>query len=129
VQPTRTAAVLTFEQGLFASDGTDISGPGQTVLLWLGDRLETHTQDLLVRVIGHTDSRPIRGPGRYVDNVELGMARAIAVINFLRRKAGVPYVLLSAATVGATKPLASNATERGRARNRTVVIEIAETVH
>ena len=128
VEPTRTAAVLTFERGLFDSGSADISGPGRTMLLQLGNRLETHTEDLVVRVIGHTDSKPIRGPGRYADNVELGMARAVAVLDFLRRKAGLPYTLFSAATAAATRPLASNASERGRARNRTVVIEIAETV-
>jgi chemotaxis protein MotB len=77
-----------------------------------------------VLVTGHTDDVPVTQPFAYPDNVSLGMARAVAVVEFFRSQGGLPYVILSARSVDARNPLGSNTTAAGRARNRTVVIAV-----
>jgi chemotaxis protein MotB len=76
------------------------------------------------RVEGHTDNVPIRG-GRYASNWHLSAARAASVAAQLVG-AAVPPELLSAAGYGEFRPLADNADEAGRKRNRRVVIAIAK---
>ncbi len=75
-----------------------------------------------VEVAGHTDDRPIDTP-RYPSNWELSAARAISVVRVLRDN-GVAETRMEAIGHGANRPVASNATAVGRARNRRVTIAI-----
>lgn len=75
-----------------------------------------------IRVEGHTDSVPI-STGRFPSNWELSSARASAVVRYLIRQ-GVAGSRFSAAGYADRRPLASNASERGRMRNRRVEIVI-----
>ena len=65
-------------------------------------------------VVGHTDT-----VGTDAVNVPLSRQRAEAVITWLAAK-GIDKSRLTAAGFGAKKPLADNATEDGRAKNRRV---------
>ncbi len=74
---------------------------------------------LQVNVRGHTDNQP-PGPGSpYKDNWELSAARAVSVVKELI-KDGVDPKRLSACGNAQYKPIASNATPEGRAKNRRV---------
>jgi OOP family OmpA-OmpF porin len=73
--------------------------------------------DLEVRVNGHTDNS-----GYALNNQTLSDQRAYAVYNYLLRK-GVKGNI-SYKGFGATKPLATNSTPAGRARNRRVELEV-----
>ena len=75
-----------------------------------------------VRVEGNTDAVPIHS-GQFQSNWELSSARADAVLEFLLAH-GVSAGRLSATGFGAERPLASNATEAGRATIRRVEIII-----
>jgi chemotaxis protein MotB len=75
-----------------------------------------------VEVAGHTDDRPIDTP-RYPSNWELSAARAISVVRVLRAN-GVAETRMEAIGHGANRPVASNTTAAGRARNRRVTIAI-----
>ena len=75
-----------------------------------------------VRVEGNTDTIPIHS-AQFFSNWELSTARADAVLEFLLAH-GVTARRLSATGYGAENPLASNATETGRATNRRVEIVI-----
>lgn len=68
-----------------------------------------------VFVVGHTDS-----VGGYDYNMGLSMRRAKAVVEALTRRHGIEAARLQAAGVGFLSPLASNATEEGKAKNRRV---------
>jgi OmpA-OmpF porin, OOP family len=70
---------------------------------------------LRVWVVGHTDSV---GPAD--SNVALSEARAAAVVRYLTQKLGIEPRRLSPHGAGPYAPVASNATEDGRARNRHV---------
>ncbi|EXI65511.1 MAG: Chemotaxis protein MotB [Candidatus Accumulibacter adjunctus] len=73
-------------------------------------------------VSGFTDDVPIhQGSTRFADNWELSAQRALTVTRALIDE-GMPSSLLFAAAFGAEQPAASNADDRGRARNRRVEI-------
>lgn len=67
-----------------------------------------------LQLIGHTD-----GNGRREANLELSLARANSVRNYLIEK-GIPADSLAASGAGPDRPLGSNDTAEGRARNRRI---------
>jgi chemotaxis protein MotB len=76
-------------------------------------------------VQGFTDNVPI-GPelrARFPSNLELSSARADDVARYLTQK-GVPASTISAQGFGEERPVASNGTAEGRAKNRRVEIVI-----
>jgi OOP family OmpA-OmpF porin len=76
----------------------------------------TANADWRLRIEGHTDN-----VGDKAANLKLSNARAAAVAAWLTGK-GIDAGRLSAAGLGDTQPVADNATEDGRARNRRVVL-------
>jgi len=70
-------------------------------------------------VEGHTDSLPISN-GRYASNWDLSAGRATAVLARLLEDHELPPARLAAAGYAEFRPVASNATPEGRARNRRV---------
>jgi chemotaxis protein MotB len=73
-----------------------------------------------VQVEGHTDNVPI-STLQFPSNWELSAARAASVVHFFSRL-GIHPDRLSAIGYGEFRPVASNATEEGRARNRRVTV-------
>ncbi|MBE7733789.1 OmpA family protein [Devosia sp. CC-YST696] len=73
--------------------------------------------ELAVLIVGHTDSQ-----GSYDYNLDLSARRADAVKAALVSSYGVDARRLTAAGAGMMAPVASNATDEGRARNRRVTI-------
>jgi chemotaxis protein MotB len=73
-----------------------------------------------IMVEGHTDSVPITG-SQFPTNWELSTARASVVVRFLIR-VGTDRFRLGAAGYANLYPVASNATEAGRSKNRRVEI-------
>jgi chemotaxis protein MotB len=71
-----------------------------------------------IEVDGHTDNIPI-STAAFPSNWELSAARGGAVIRYLE-SIGLPAARLSAAGYADTRPVDSNATREGRARNRRV---------
>ncbi len=71
-----------------------------------------------IEVAGHTDNTPL-GKGRFKSNWELSSARAAAVVEALINL-GIAQNRLHATGYADTRPIASNATPEGRARNRRV---------
>ncbi|MDE2292262.1 MAG: OmpA family protein [Elusimicrobia bacterium] len=105
---------------LFDSGSADLKPGALPVLAAVAKDIVNMKND--VRVEGHTDNVPIRH-GRYRSNWELSMARAYAVIQQLtadgiqpKRLAGIGY--------GEYRPVASNSTPEGRAKNRRIEISL-----
>ena len=80
------------------------------------------TADFPITVEGHTDPTPIATP-QFPSNWELSGARASSVVR-LFVDAGVAAQRLTATGYGEQRPVASNDTQEGRARNRRVTILI-----
>lgn len=68
-----------------------------------------------LHVVGHTDA-----VGGFDFNVKLSQARAVAVVESLVRSYGIASTRLTGNGVGMLAPIAPNATEEGRAKNRRV---------
>ncbi|MFN7279260.1 MAG: OmpA family protein, partial [bacterium] len=71
-----------------------------------------------IRINGHTDN-----VGQAADNMTLSTRRARAVTEYLQRK-GIEASRLSFQGYGATRPVAPNTDDAGRARNRRTELEI-----
>ncbi len=83
-------------------------------------RVLIENPDLVVEVQGHTDSK-----GSYNFNMKLSQSRENSVREYLINK-GVEPQRLKAVGYGPTRPIADNATEEGRAKNRRVEFVIIE---
>ncbi len=75
-----------------------------------------------IEVVGHTDSDPIK-KSPWKDNWELSAQRALTVARYLIKR-GIPEGKIQAAGCGAARPIASNATTSGKAKNRRVEIVV-----
>ncbi|MCB1930999.1 flagellar motor protein MotB [Accumulibacter sp.] len=113
------------DQLLFPEGGWQIHRKGEETLAKIAPTLST-VQAKRIVVEGYTDNVPI-GPElkkRFPSNWELSTARATDVLRYLAAK-GVPQSLLAAEGFGDTRPVASNDTPQGRAKNRRVEIVIS----
>jgi len=81
--------------------------------------------DKSIRIEGHTDNVKIIGKlaQRYPTNWELSAARAINVARYLQDQ-GMDPGQLSAVAYGEWKPVATNDTEEGKAKNRRIEINL-----
>lgn len=109
---------------LFDSGGAEVRPPGELLLDKLARLLRAEVRHPIV-VEGHTDSVPLRG-GSYPTNWELSTARASSVVRtFLNKRVNARR--LSATGYANLRPLTTNATPAGRARNRRVEIVLVRT--
>ncbi len=106
---------------LFPSAQAELTEEGRTLVAERLREVVAH-QPGEVEVQGHTDSRPIQTP-RFPSNWSLSSARAIAIVEALIED-GVDPARLRAVGMADTRPLATNETAEGRARNRRVEVII-----
>ena len=79
-----------------------------------------------IDVVGHTDSDPIRKTkNQWKDNWELSAERALSVARYLIQK-GIDDEDIRAVGCGASRPVASNSSSSGKAKNRRVEIVVGE---
>lgn len=105
---------------LFDSGSADIKQGSLPLLQQMVKKLKS--MDNVIIVEGHTDNIPIHG-GRFRSNWELSTARAFSVIRHFISE-GISPKYLVAHGFGEFRPLFSNDTEEGRARNRRIEITI-----
>jgi chemotaxis protein MotB len=110
---------------LFGSGNADLSDSGVDIV----DRITTAVKkypDRSIRIEGYTDNVPIGEmlKDRFPSNWELSAARACSVLRYMYWKHNVNPEQLSAIGFGEYRPVASNDTAEGRAKNRRVVIII-----
>ncbi|RNC73298.1 MAG: chemotaxis protein MotB [Desulfuromonadales bacterium] len=107
---------------LFDSGKAEVKLAGMEVLKKVVDILKD-VKDRAIRIEGHTDNVQIVGnlTKRFPSNWELSAARAINVARYLQGQ-GVDPEVLSAVAHGEYRPVASNDTEEGKARNRRIEI-------
>jgi chemotaxis protein MotB len=110
---------------LFASGQTDIKPAGRKALEQVASVLKTVGRRQF-QVAGHTDTVPINTP-RFASNWELSTGRAVEVVHFLVGQGLAPGVL-SAAGYGEFDPVASNAADGGRTRNRRIEITLQPSI-
>ncbi len=107
--------VIMLDKLLFKSGSADIESKGLKAIKTLAKELSNNPNVGIV-VEGHTDNVPVTGK-TFKDNWELSSARAASVVRLLA-EGGLPQKRLTAAGRAEYCPVASNATEGGRAQNR-----------
>ncbi len=119
LEQTKDLLRVTFVNNLLFDLGSaEIRKKGTEALSKVAEFLQKQ-KDKIIRVEGHTDNQPIKGNlrSRYPSNWELSFARAIAIVKFLESKKISP-ARMSATGYSFYRPVVSNDTEEGRARNR-----------
>ncbi|AHF09958.1 MULTISPECIES: flagellar motor protein MotB [Dehalobacter] len=104
---------------LFASGDAEILDAFSPLLLQIGKMLNDMDND--IKVVGHTDDRPIHTE-KFRSNWELSAIRAINVMNFLVDQGGMNPERFSVQGYGQYSPISDNTIEEGRAENRRVEI-------
>lgn len=126
----QTVSVLQTSE-LFEPASARLTEGGMQRLGAVATQLRTTYPARALRVEGHTDDVPV-GPGlaeRYPSNWELSGARATTVVRTLVEMTGLAANQFTAVAYGATQPIATNNTERGRRRNRRVRIAVLPVPH
>lgn len=108
---------------LFESGSANVNESGKSALGKLAKVLNRQ-QDIDVFIEGHTDSVPIR-TAVFSDNWDLSVFRATSVVRILTSDYGVNPMQIQPCGRGEYKPLDTNKTPEGRARNRRTEIIIA----
>lgn len=106
----------------FDTNKSDVRADFYPVLDSVGKVLAKYV-DTSLSVAGHTDST-----GSASINQQLSDRRADSVAAYLRSR-GVDYSRISAQGYGASRPIASNSNEAGRAQNRRVELDISARQH
>ena len=117
------------ERLFFATGKAYITPSGKKVLNKIAEMIK-NLPDKSIRIEGHADNKPIRKGSdlayKYPTNWELAAARAINVARYLTEKAGVDPAIVSATSYSMYRPIASNDTKKGRAKNRRIEIIIVD---
>lgn len=116
---------------LFPTGSDQINDAGQIEMKKLADAIIELQKEIppeinwVLRVDGHTDTKPLSGTGRYKDNWELSSARATSVVKLLIAN-GVPANRLVAAGFGEFQPLDEADTDEARTKNRRIELKLTE---
>lgn len=121
---TETGFKIRLGEFLLYEPGSDkIRRANLPFLFELGKRLAT--LNLPVQVEGHTDANANTSADDS-DNWKLSSSRAYNIVQFLIHGSKFPKELLSMAGFADTRPIDTNETEEGRARNRRVELSIIQ---
>ncbi|MFH1665291.1 MAG: OmpA family protein [Candidatus Omnitrophota bacterium] len=118
----RGLVIILSDDILFDSGKTEIKEKAFPVLNKVSEIIREKVPDKNIGVGGHTDNVPIKH-SKWASNWELSTARATNVLYYLEKQ-GVSPSKLSATGYGEHRPVASNDTIQGRAKNRRVEIVI-----
>lgn len=116
--------VLTIPSSItFKSGEANLSKDGEKALRSVASTLRSKYADAKYSIEGHTDSDPIK-KSKYGSNRELSIARARAVHTFLVVECNVPDEKCVVVGHGEYLPIAPNASDKEKAKNRRVEIVV-----
>ncbi|MFH1416405.1 MAG: OmpA family protein [Elusimicrobiota bacterium] len=111
---------------LFTSGSIRLTSEGQQIIdeIW---KVLMRYPDRDIMIQGYTDNVPIaqKFQGKYKSNWELSSSRAHSVLHYVISKEGAHPERLAAVGYGEFRPVADNANEEGKAKNRRVVIAVS----
>ena len=108
--------------GAFASGSANLTPEAITIM----ERIAGVNKDggSEITVSGHTDNVPLIFGSQYRDNWDLAAARSASVVQSLSKDDVITPGRLEAISYGESRPVDSNDTATGRAKNRRIEIEI-----
>ena len=107
-------------ESTFDSGKAEIKPELKPLILRIGQILTSETAGDII-IAGHTDDVPVKG-GPFQSNLKLSIARAATVAQFLLDQTAIDPKRVSTMGFGEFRPIADNATELGRRKNRRVEI-------
>ncbi len=121
--PQKGTITVTLENTiLFAPGKANLKSATVAELDQIRSVLRQRYQGREVDVVGHTDSDPIR-KSQWKDNWELSAQRALSVLRYMVDH-GMQGSQIRAVAAGETRPVASNTSATGKAKNRRVEIVV-----
>lgn len=117
LQPIEVNASIVLNNIFFDVNKFDLKPASQAELDKLVQLL-VENPTLRIEISGHTDNT-----GKPADNLQLSNNRAKAVVDYLLGK-NIAAARLTAKGYGATKPIADNKTEEGKAKNRRTEMKV-----
>lgn len=109
------------QEASFSSGSDNLKADFLPVLTQISTALAALDDKLVVS--GHTDNQPVNS-GRFRSNWELSAARANSVLHALLKNPGLTADRFRVEGYADTRPIASNDTAAGRARNRRVEVSV-----
>ncbi|MGN0155198.1 MAG: flagellar motor protein MotB [Lachnospiraceae bacterium] len=107
---------------LFDAGQAEIRKDARVFMQKIASILERY-KDCVIEIEGHTDNVPIHN-SQFESNRYLSTARATKVYEYVMEQADLNDENMKVAGYGESRPVASNKTEEGRAKNRRVSIKI-----
>ena len=107
-------------QGSFTSGSAQLRQTFTPTLARLGNSLAKYPGSVMVE--GHTDNVPVAFSERFKSNWDLSAARAASIADFLLNSTSLEGGNVQIAGFADTRPLDSNDTASGRARNRRIEV-------
>lgn len=107
---------------LFDSGSVELKEASLPILEQVGVILERYSTGT-IEIEGHTDNVPMSG-AKYSNNDELSNGRALSVFYYFEDNTSLNPANIKHSGMGEYVPVADNATEEGRAKNRRVEIKI-----
>ena len=108
--------------GAFRSGSADLTEEAQSIMKRIAG--VNSEGDSEITVSGHTDDVPLIFGSRYRDNWDLAAARSASVVQSLSSDELITGDRLEAISYGESRPIETNETAAGRAKNRRIEIEI-----
>ena len=107
----------------FPSGQATLSSDGHRALKEVASTLKKQYPGAKYQIEGHTDTDPIK-KSKFTSNRELSIARAMAVLTFLVEDCGIQDDQCIVAGFGQYDPVAPNASDKEKAKNRRVEIVV-----
>ena len=108
--------------GAFKSGSAELTNKAREIMSKIAEQNKKGRSEILV--MGHTDNVPLTFGSNYRDNWDLAAARSASVVQQLSRNDTLDPKRMKAISYGETRPVESNDTSLGRAKNRRIEIEI-----
>ena len=108
--------------GAFKSGSADLTKKAREIMSKIAEQNKKGRSEILV--MGHTDNVPLTFGSNYRDNWDLAAARSASVVQQLSSNKSLDPKRMKAISYGETRPVESNDTRQGRAKNRRIEIEI-----
>ena len=108
--------------GAFKSGSAELTNKAREIMAKIAEQNKKGRSEILV--MGHTDNVPLTFGSNFRDNWDLAAARSASVVQQLSKNDSLDPKRMKAISYGETRPIESNETNQGRAKNRRIEIEI-----
>ena len=108
--------------GAFKSGSAELTRKAREIMSKIAEQNKKGRSEILV--MGHTDNVPLTFGSNYRDNWDLAAARSASVVQQLSKNNTLDPRRMKAISYGETRPVESNDSSQGRAKNRRIEIEI-----